>query len=392
MELGAGALADALRDLWPVLAGLTVFDGVTWIGRRGLLASSLLGGPLRLRGPGLRWAGLSPLDRVYSLAPEAVLLGPQQAHFLVAGEVGGARRFRPDHYRSFLYPQLAELEHRLDPAAGRLTLPDGSPFAVPSVAAGRALLGRIVRVRESAGGPGRDARERLDETELPRRRAALGTLSTVLKACAATAFGWSLLVVPLVVYKSGAPVRLALPLAAGFLALHAATATAGVLMARRLRHAGRTTPRGALLGVLFYPPATLRAATALNRELAVDLDPLAVLAAEAAAEELAGPLRAELHGIEQALAAPAGDADWRAAWTHRRVALYALLERLGNPRAALLAAPEREDPAASHYCPFCGSEFLVEAKECAGCLGNLVAFDYATGKKQSGSRRSRPKL
>lgn len=374
----AGAVAGALRDLWPVVAGLTVLEGITLIDRRSLLGGALLGGAFRLKGPGVRWAALGPLDRAYSLRPETVLLGPRRVHFLTAPDLGGARRFRPDYYRSFPYDELDRLT--LDGTAGRLTLPDGTALPVASAAAGRALVERIERLRalppESLHrrhqALAEDARARLDPAALPRRRESLGALSKVLATFAATAFGWTLLVIPVVVYKPGVPVSLALPLLAGFAALHAATATAGVLLAKRLRRNGLATPRGTLLGVLLYPPATLRSATFLPREIAAGLDPLAVLAAEAASREIAAPLRADLHGVEQALANSLGDDDWRAAWTIRRAALDGLLAHLGTTREVALAPPEREDPTATHYCPFCESEFQPGAGECPDCLGGLV--------------------
>lgn len=380
MGWGAGAVAGALGDLWPVLAGLTALEGATLVGRRSRLATALVGSPLRLRGPGLRWTALGPLDRAYTIHPELAVLGPERVHFLVAREVGGARRFRPDHHHTFAYGDLEELGRGLDPAAERLTLPDGTTLALPSAAEGRALVERISRLAALTPVKRRKAlaeaaRDRLDEAELDRRRAGLGHPWPVLRTLAATAFFWNLLLVPAVVYKPGVPVALAWPLAAGFLALHAATAAAAVLTARRLRSNGLAVARGTLVGVCLYPPATLRAATTLAKELAAGLDPLALLATEGAREELAAPLRAELHGIEQALGDPGGDGDWRAAWEIRRGALEGFLARLGTSRPVAQAPPEREDPAASHFCPFCESEFQSGTAECPDCLARLVPFE-----------------
>jgi hypothetical protein len=358
---------------------LTAIEGATLVGRRSRLATALVGSPLRLRGPGLRWAALGPLDRAYAIHPELAVLGPERVHFLVARELGGARRFRPDHHHAFSYGDLEELGRELDTTAEHLTLPDGAALALPSAAHGRALVERIARLAALAPAKRRKAlaeaaRDQLDEAEIERRRAGLGHRWPVLRTLAATAFTWTLLLVPVVVYKPDAPVTLAWPLAAGFLALHAATATAAVLTARSLRKNGLTVARGTLLGICLYPPATLRAATTVAKELAAGLDPLALLAAEGEREELAAPLRAELFGIEQALGDPDGDADWRAAWEIRRGALDGFLGRLGTSREEAQVPPEREDPAASHFCPFCESEFRPGTAECPDCLARLVSF------------------
>lgn len=374
---GAGAVLGALRELWPVLAGLTVIEGVTWVAQPGGLGQGLLGSGVRRRGPGLRWAALGPLDRAYSWPLEGAVFGPERAHVRTTLGSAEAGRFRADHHTALPYSEPVAEEPPFDSAA------------VASAVRELAHLDPPARRRALATAAG----ARLDETTLPRRKEALGQPWGMLRTSAATAFT-GLLVAPFLLYKPGLPVTIVWPLLAGFLALHLATAAAGELTLRGLSRQGLPVPRGARLGLWCYPPANLRAVTTLSKELAHGLDPLAVLAAEGAPGELEAALATELHGIEQALSDLAGDDDWRAAWTVRREALEAFLARHGLDRVRLLAPPERADPQASHYCPFCAGEFLPGPTECPACRATLVPFAPAqsTGTKQPRKRRKSPKL
>lgn len=371
---GPGAVWSALQELWPVLAGLTLLEGVTWLGPRSQLAQGLLGSGLRRRGPGLRWAALGPLDRAYLLPLEWALLGPERVYVRTFASATGAGRFRYDHHTTLDYadleppPEGSEVGPRIRELAG-----------LEPVARRRALQA--------------DLAARFDETALGRRKSALDGPWALLRISVATAFT-GVLLAPLVLYKPGVPVTIAWPLVAGFFAFHLATAVAGELTLRRLAKQRLAAPRGTRLGLWLYPPANLRAVTTLSKHLAIDLDPLAVLAAERAPGELEAALASELHGITMALADPAGDDDWRTAWSLRRAAVEALVARLGLDRDRLLAPPERSDPQASHYCPFCDGEFLPGPTECPACRATLLPFAPAqpTGTKQPRSRRKSPKL
>lgn len=395
---GPGAVWSALQELWPVLAGLTLLEGVTWLGPRGHLAQGLLGGGLRRRGPGLRWAALGPFDRAYPLPLEWAVHGPERVYVRTFAGATGAGRFRLDHHTAFAYSELATLLPSLDGPEDDLRLADGTTVPWPAPPEGSDFGPRIRELARLAPAARRRALEsalgaRFDESALLRRSSALGWPWALLRVSVATAFT-GVLLAPLVLYKPGVPVTIAWPLVAGFFGLHLVTAAAGELTLRRLAKQHLRAPRGTRLGLWLYPPANLRAVTTLSKNLANDLDPLAVLAAEGASGEIEAALASELHGIAMALADPAGDDDWRAAWSQRRTALEALLARLGLDRDRLLAPPDRSDPQASHYCPFCDGEFLPGPTECPACRATLLPFAPAqpTGTKQPRSRRKSPKL
>ncbi|MDX1998476.1 MAG: hypothetical protein SF066_12225 [Thermoanaerobaculia bacterium] len=395
---GPGAVWSALQELWPVLAGLTLLEGVTWLGPRDHLAQGLFGAGLRRRGPGLRWAALGPLDRSHLLPLEWALLGPERVYIRTFAQATGAGRFRLDHHTAVAYSDLLTLLPTLDGSEDDLRFPDGTSVPWPAPPEGSEFGPRIRELARLELAARRRALEsalgaRFDESALRHRSSALGWPWALLRTSVATAFT-GVLLAPFVLYKPGVPVTLAWPLVAGFFALHLGTAVAGELTQRRLVNQHLPTPRGARLGLWLYPPANLRAVTTLSKHLAWDLDLLAVLAAEGAPGELEAALASEFHGIAMALADPAGDDDWRAAWSLRRAALEALMARLGLDRDRLLAPPERSDPQASHYCPFCDGEFLPGPTECPACRATLrpLAPAQPTGTKQPRSRRKSPKL
>jgi len=55
-------------------------------------------------------------------------------------------------------------------------------------------------------------------------------------------------------------------------------------------------------------------------------------------------------------------------------ALRSLALAFGEPPAALLAPPAREDPLAGAYCPACHCEYRRSAGTCSSCRVGLVAF------------------
>jgi hypothetical protein len=360
-------LLDALRQLWPVAAALALLDAVAWVraGRR-LFVSWLrpVGGRWMMRRPGPSFAGVLPASREAAVGPALVLPAADGVYLLLdPREADGPRQFQPDSWT--LVPWSADLV--LEAEGAELQVGDHR-LDLGSAGEAAARCAALTALLDRAGAE--------------RRRQAFEAA-----VAPAVAWGWAFFALlfgafPVALYLlPPPPVRAVAALLAALALAYGAALASAIRAGRRLRREGVLPAGGTIAPLLLAPPAIVRAAAVLGRDLYHGCDPLAVAALllpRAALLHLAG---AELHGAAAAARPEAGGGDgWRQAWQRRRAAILALLREAGIAEADVLAPPPRRDPAAAAWCPLCGAEVQEEtaaregAMDCPDCALPLMQY------------------
>jgi hypothetical protein len=191
---------------------------------------------------------------------------------------------------------------------------------------------------------------------------------------------------------AGLPVLLWTPLATWFVVVGAvavaAWIAAAVLFERAVRRSSWFSRElrpdvGKRIAAVASPLATMRASDHFARELAGDLDPLAVAAPLVSAAQLSALGRARLVDLKWRRAddAPAGgaaDLDWWRREVGKRV--ERVLRARGVDPDALLAEPRRDGADVVAWCPSCLAQYREMPTACAnaGCEGiDVRAFGAA---------------
>ncbi len=359
-------MVPLLRELLPVLAALYLVDCLTVVRRGTRLFSSCFGLDLRLRGRGLAFAGVLPLDQVFA-ASRRGLVATGERLYLPRRQARGAAP-----YREHAWTPLAWEEVRGLAAAGReIRFADGRRLRLATAAEARDVAAMAVELlalppgERAAAAAERSARA-LDPAALISRRAAFEAAVDPV-----TALGWALfcalfLALPPLIYFGMPPASLIGPLLAAVAVLWAGIAAASAWVARRLRREGLIGGEGALLAICLSLPSAVRASLHLGHDLLHGCDFLAAAAVLLPRPAVLPLLRAELHGA--ACAASGGDsAAWRRFWEERRAQLDVLLSHLELSAEEVMAPPPRRTPGAAGYCPFCDSDYPPGTALCAEC-------------------------
>lgn len=355
-----------LRELLPFLAALYLVDCLTVVGRGVRLFSSCCGLDLRLRGRGLAFAGVLPLDQAFAVSRRG-LVATGERLYLPPPEALGAAPYREEAWTSLAYEDARGLV-----AAGReIRFANGLRLRLATAAEARAAAAMAAELLalppgERAAAAGERAMRALEPEALIARRAALEAAVNPVAA-----LGWALfcaifLALPPLIYLGMPPPSLIGPLLAVVAALWAGTAAASAWVAHRLRRDGLIGGEGALLAICLSLPSAVRASLHLGHDLLHGYDFLAAAAVLLPRRAMLPLLRAELHGAACA-AAGGGSAGWRRFWEERRDHLGALLRHLELSAEEVLAPPNRATPTAAGHCPLCQSDFPPELALCAGC-------------------------
>jgi len=124
-----------------------------------------------------------------------------------------------------------------------------------------------------------------------------------------------------------------------------------------------------LFAASLFPPLLLRAAHEFAFESALRFHPAAVACALLPEEAARSVLRRELL---RSRAEAQAEGAWLAG--HEAAALEGLVPATGASLDTLFAAPCRQDPFATGYCPSCQIEYRRAAGDCLDCEVALVAF------------------
>jgi len=365
-------LLAVLRDLFPILAALYVLDAVAWV-RAGHLLLVSRAGPwfgFAVREPGIRLAGLLPVDVAFAVARHGPLLTPEGV-YLPDPKAYGAAAYDPERWTLLPYDEIERLEVEED----KLLTGRGGGLRLPSRSHAESLAARLREIREAPAAQ-RNARitsageAAFDLDAIRTRLVTFQAAALPVRLLGAALFLVLFAGLPAVLYL-GLPPELLKPQLYLALSLFAMTVAALVWAGSHLRGQGALRRRPALSSVLFTPPAAARAAAHLARDLFPDFDAVAVAVVLLPQERLGAWLRGELHAA--AWAEAQGDAGWQAAWAARRGLLRRTLDRLGRSESEVLAPPGR-DPEAVAWCPFCDTEYRESLASCRDCALPLVAL------------------
>ena len=345
-----------MTELGLLLVALYLFEGLSWVSLGTLVSSRRPWGGLATRRP---WA-VRPGSRSGLLAPEpwapALERFPAHAWPLALSPHGIAPPGNTSRLGWSDARQIRASGSRLE-HAGRVLADAGSPRAARlCVALVHRLADRAPEQRAA------DIREALAWTfDARRARGRLRRLHPFLWRGRWLAWGitLNLLVLgPLLASVFGLP-RAWKP----WLGLHLALAALSVALLRRvcqrLPDCGPEAPWETGTTFALYPPATARCMEPLFRNAFTGCDPLAVVAALGARDELARLARERLIEIDSA---EAGEVHgWFGAEVRREV--ESLARRAG---LSLREAPALE-PGARAYCPRCGAQYRTQIETCVDC-------------------------
>lgn len=353
-------LLAVFRDIFPFLAVLYALDGLAWVGALDLLFVRRLRGWSAVEGRGVRLAGILPLDLAFSTAGP-VAIPTDEGILLPEPAVRGADVYDPERWTLLPWERISP---DVEESTLRLGGPHRARFPSKSHAeAFRDLLGLAPEER---------AKRLLNLDAAQGRLDAFREETQLLRVLSWGLFVLTLLLLPAVLYLHPRPELLLAPLLAGILALYLAVVGAAAFAGSRLRKDGLLRRSAPLSTLLLSPISAARAVPALGRHLFEGFDPLAVAALLLPRNGFLARIRAELHGA--AFAAERGEEGWRRHWTGRRKALLRLLERMGIGEAEALAAPDRRDPEAQSWCPFCSTEYKSADGSCEDCGLPLARF------------------
>ena len=361
-------LLAVLRDLFPFLAALYVLDAIAWIRAGHLLFVSRMGRWCSVRTPGIRLAGLLPVDVVFAVARHAPLLAPEGV-YLPDPQAHGAAVYDPERWTLLPWDQIGRLEVEED----KLLFGAAGPLRLPSRAHAESLATRVREIRD-APATKREARitrslaAAFDLDAASARHAIFHAAAVPVQILGFALFAVLFGAIPGVLYLGAPPALLNVQvyLALGLFVL---TAVSLVWAGSHLRGQGALRRMPALSSVLFTPTAAPRAAAHLARDLFHDFDAAAVAAVLLPKRKLLEWLRGEIHAT--AWAATRGEPGWRAAWAARRDLLRRTLKRLDATEAEALAPPRR-DSAAVAWCPFCDTEYEENLPTCRDCALPLI--------------------
>lgn len=364
-------LLSVFRDIFPFLAVLYALDGIAWVGALDLLFARRLWGWIAVEGRGVRLAGILPLDLAFSAAGP-VVIPTRDALFLPEPTARGADVYDPERWTRLPWERVSP---RVEEATLQLGGPHRARFPSRSHAeACRDLLDEIRALAPDAREKrlARHASQTLDLEAAQARLDSFREETQFLRFLSWGLFVLTLLLLPAVLYLHPTPELLLAPLLAGILALYIAVVGAAAFVGSRLRRDGLLRRSAPISTMLLSPISATRAVPALGRHLFDGFDPLALAALLLPRDGFLARARAELHGA--AAAAERGEESWRRHWTVRRNALLRLLGRMEIGEAEALAAPERRDPEAQSWCPFCSTEYKSAEGSCEDCGLPLARF------------------
>jgi|GEM_PF-3362169 len=391
-------MAQAARELLPILLVFYLLDGLTLVGPGQFLLVNRFGFGFRhldpgrwgsgRRGSGLRLVGLVPWEIVFASHHPLLGLTTVGVHWLDRTDAVGAARLSPESWRFVAWEDLRAVsadDRKLRLAGCGVGTAGAIPLPTSSIAhhwcwrisalleAPEELRAAIIVEGDAAAGD----LQALSAQHL-RLRPALDRLATGSSLLAAGLF----LALPTALLV--APPRLVTPLLAGILSgcltLQGLGALLAVRLARTLRREGASIPLSLLVGISLYPPAMLHAASVLSRHAHAGFDGLALVAMFLEPDELRRNARIELRSVQQALQADeeleaSRTEGWTELWRRRRQQVLRILEHCAVDEAAALEPPPKQDPAAVAYCGLCETGSLEATRTCPDCGISLSPFE-----------------
>lgn len=367
-----------LEGLVPIVVVLYLLEGLARVRSTQPSFVSSVGEVCRPAAVGLHLAGLLPQGRLIRGRSLALRLGPDGVFWLCSEEAAVRARYDRHRYRFLAYEELADL--RVEERT--LWWRDTKLLRFASRAEALAFLERLVRIR-SAQQSARPQRledleaQAMDACRLGEDLSELKGHSRRLDALSGCLLCGLLGIYPLAIHFDLVSRRALLVGGALLMVTQLAVLATAFRLAGAQRHKGLAVDRGRLAPIAFYPPAAMRAASALTGGAFEQYDSLALalcLSSRAAFLRLA---RLELQGIEIALAEEA-EPSWLWVWSSRRSSIRALLGWAGITEDEVLWVP-RSDPSAVARCPLCEDEYLPGVERCADCDIRLVPYREASG-------------
>lgn len=358
-------LLAVFRELFPVLAALYLIEAAVWVRRAQVLFAPRLAGGFRLKERGLRLASLWPGDFAFLVLRPPVI--PERDGVYLFEAEDGPARFDPESWAWISWQDLPAME--VDGEA--LRFGPSRALKLPAAADAAALfrtLGDLRRLdpAQRERRIGEISAAAFDLGALKKRQSTVLRKTALLRWQCYAFFTFLLALLPLVLYVSPQPSPFLLPVLAMAGASYLSVLAIAAFAARRLRREGVPIPGWVMLSMVFSPPAAVHAASSLSRDLLRGFDPMTGAAALLRREDLVRIARAELHGTRSAKDR-GGEPGWRHGWSERERLLSRLFEQAGVKNGELLAAPEKRDPAAESYCPFCESEYRGGFATCGEC-------------------------
>ena len=366
-------MLQTVRDLFPFFAAFYLLDAFRYLSAAHRLLLACFPRGLRLKTEGLRLGAVLPGDREFSTSGLPIPLTPEGVFVPRSAEAGGTALYDRRNFALLRYAELSslEVEHHTLVINGTLRLRFPSPAHAQNLAE---------RLRELRDLPAAERGERLrqllshglDLKEAERRLGEAERAVDLLTWLCWLFFAGLFVALPLVAFyePAGAWVgRVLLFLAAVYLAVLFAAGRA----VRRLHRGRLRCASGVWWTALLFPPAAVRVAGSLLRNVFYDFDHLTVVAAVLCRQTLLHGAAKELHCVRAA--ASEGGEPWQSYWQDRMEGLEGLLEMAGSSVAEALAPPPPRDPTAAAYCPLCGGEYRKLIVACESCAIRLVAFD-----------------
>jgi len=368
------AVGELVLDLYPAFVVAYLIDCVVRVRPAASLLALRLGRCEVVRGPRFIFAGLLPANRAYVLAPHA--LAPiGRGIFIQRNDATAAARYRRQNYELVPYEGTGWTLDGVSLRRGDAVL---ATFASASQARSFADFKRTLTAADE------DTRRHLLAAA---RRRALRRIATARRCLTAPLRALQLLGSALLVTLFVALPIVALlgpdfemwvrsfALAAG--ALYTIAMAVVVRTLRLMRRLHLEPPHGALLSLLLFPLGAAHASFQVTKALAASVDALAAAALLAPREDFTILARAELYGLDLALADD-GDADWVELCEARRVALAGLLRHQAMRAEEVRRPPAPSEAAARTWCPFCLAEYRSGGGECAQC--EVPLFDLDGGR------------
>ncbi len=354
-----------LTVIWPYLVALYLLDCVLFVRGSQLLFTGTAPSGFRVRGPGLRLAGMLPWDWSVLTAREPLVLSETGIYARADSNPDPFRPPGPDDFEFIPWEKAGKVE-----TDGKQVVVNGRQvFAASTRIEASVSCRRILKLRGlSAEGRVKALQEDFatinDIDSIPITMEAIKKSASFLSRVSAVLFFWTLFLLP---------VSLLLRLAPLILWMEVVVFLAGwfTIMVLWWRVHLALFPEAAgdrleeMFVFLFFPVSALHAFGKLTRRVLAAYDSTALIAALApssARESL------EKEHIRAAAAASSrGSEDFTAVWKMR---VRTLEELAGKTRVNLTGAeltpvaPGSEEMA----CPLCGSRYREGIKECADCL------------------------
>ena len=358
-----------LTVIWPYLVVLYLLDCVLFVRGGQLLFTGTASSGFRVRGPGLRLAGMLPWDWSVLTAREPLVLSETGIYARADSNPDPFRPPGPDDFELIPWEEAGKVE-----TDGKQVVVNGRPvFAASTRIEASVCCRRIFKLREL---PTEERIEALREVlaaindidSIPIAMEAIKRSAWLLSRVSAVLFFWTLFLLP---------VSLLLRLGPLILWMEIVIFLAGwfTIMVLWWRVHLALFPEAAgdrleeMFVFLFFPVSALHAFGKLTRRVFAAYDSTALIAALAPSSARESLEREHIRAA--AAASSRGSEDFTAVWKMR---VRTLEELVGKTRVNLTGAELTPVVPGSGEmaCPLCGSRYREGIKECADCRVPLV--------------------